>query len=160
MILNFKDEIMEITDARIIYRNFAGEASKFNRAGDRNFAVVVPDEETKDQMVERGWVVKIKPPREEGDDPFMYLSVAVNFNGRGPGIYLNSNGNVTRLNEETAHIIDELDIESVDMDLRPYHWEVSGETGVKAYLHAINITQRVDRFGAKYAQENPDFNNF
>ena len=65
--------ILQIDDARIIFRNFSGEPSKFNRAGDRNFAVVIPEQDIADALINDGWNVKIKPPREEGDTPFMYL---------------------------------------------------------------------------------------
>ena len=43
------------------------------------------------------------------------------------------------------------------MDLRPYDWEVNGKTGRSAYLHAINVIQNIDRFGAKYAAEDLPF---
>ena len=78
MELKFVDEPRElllIDDARIVYRNFAGAATKFNRAGDRNFAVIIPDEDMKDALVANGYNVKIKPPRDEDDSPFMYLPV-------------------------------------------------------------------------------------
>ena len=157
MRVNFtRDGILQIEDSRIIYRNFAGVGSKFNREGDRNFAVIIPDEETKDLLIENGWNVKIKPPRDEYEDPFMFLPVKIKFNNRGPGVYVRSVDKITRLSEETVDMVDEIDIASVDMDLRPYDWEVNGKTGRTAYLQSIEITQNVDRFGARYAEEGID----
>lgn len=153
MQVKFRKDILEIEDARIIYRNFEGVASKFNREGDRNFAVIVPNDEIKDILVEAGWNVKIKPPRDEDDTPFMFIPVKVKFNNRGPAVYLRSGETVTRLNEETIGILDEIDIQSVSMDLRPYDWDVNGKTGRTAYLQAINVIQNIDRFGDMYAQE-------
>ena len=153
MQVKFRKDILEIEDARIIYRNFEGVASKFNREGDRNFAVIVPNDEIKDILVEAGWNVKIKPPRDEEDTPFMFIPVKVKFNNRGPAAYLRSGETVTRLNEETIGILDEIDIQSVSMDLRPYDWDVNGKTGRTAYLQAIDVIQNIDRFGDMYAQE-------
>ena len=158
MKVNFRGNILEIEDARIIYRNFAGAGTKFNREGDRNFAVIVPNDEIKDLLVENGWNVKVKPPREEYDEPFMFLPVKVKFNSRGPGAYVVSGDSVTRLSEDTIDILDEIDILSVDMDIRPYDWEVNGKTGRSAYLQAINVTQNIDRFGARYASEDREVN--
>ena len=158
MRIKFRGNILEIEDARIIYRNFSGAPSKFNREGDRNFAVIIPNEEIKDQLVEEGWNVKIKPPREDFDEPFMFIPVKVVFNSRGPAAYVRSGESVTRLNEETIDMLDEIDIASVDMDIRPYDWEVNGKTGRSAYLQAINVTQNVDRFGARYSEEGVEIN--
>lgn len=153
MQVKFRKDILEIEDARIIYRNFEGVASKFNREGDRNFAVIVPNDEIKDILVEAGWNVKIKPPRDEEDTPFMFIPVKVKFNNRGPAAYLRSGETVTRLNEETIGILDEIDIQSVSMDLRPYDWDVNGKTGRTAYLQAIDVIQNIDRFGDMYTKE-------
>lgn len=158
MRIRYRGNILEIEDARIIYRNFAGVGSKFNREGDRNFAVIIPNEELKDELVEAGWNVKIKPPRDDYDEPFMFMPVKVVFNNRGPAAYVRSGDSVTRLNEETIEMLDEIDIASVDLDLRPYDWEVNGKTGRSAYLQAINVTQNVDRFGAMYAADDITFN--
>lgn len=139
-------DILQIDDARIIYRNFTGRGDKFNREGDRNFAVVIPDQDTANELVERGWNVKIKPPREEGDEPFMFLPVKVKFNERGPIIYLKTNRVQNRLDEESVTCLDNIDILSVDLDVRPFDWDVNGKTGRTAYLQAMKVTQNVDRF--------------
>lgn len=139
-------DILQIDDARIIYRNFAGRGDKYNREGDRNFAVVIPDEETAKELTDRGWNVKIKPPREDGDTPFMFLPVKVKFNDRGPNVYLKTGNNQNRLDEESIGLIDNIDIIGVDLDVRPYDWEVNGKEGRTAYLQSMRVVQDVDRF--------------
>ena len=145
--------ILQIDDARIIYRNFSGAPSKFNREGDRNFAVIIPDQDMADALIKENWNVKIKPPREDGDDPFMYLPVKVKFNDRGPAVYLVSGKARNNLNEETVGMLDDIDIRSVDLDIRPFDWDVNGKQGRTAYLQAIHVTQRIDRFAERYADE-------
>jgi hypothetical protein len=146
--------ILQIDDARIIYRNFAGVATQFNREGDRNFSIVIPDQGLADELIAQGWNVKIKSPRDEDDEPFMHLPVKIKFNERGPIAYLKS-GNRTpvKLDEETIGILDNVDILGVDLDIRPYNWEVNGKTGRTAYLQAIHVTQEVDRFADRYADD-------
>lgn len=139
-------DILQIDDARIIYRNFAGRGDKFNREGDRNFAVVIPEEEMAAQLTDLGWNVKIKPARDDGDTPFMFLPVKVKFNGRGPNVYLQTGRNKNRLDEESVDILDDIDIVSVNLDIRPYDWNVNGKSGRTAYLQAIEVIQDVDRF--------------
>jgi hypothetical protein len=153
MKVRFTRDILEIEDARIIYRNFEGLASKFNREGDRNFAVIIPNDDICNELVEAGWNVKIRPPRDEDDSPFMFLPVKIKFNSRGPAAYVRSGDSVTKLTEETIGMLDEIDIQSVDMDIRPYDWDVNGKQGRTAYLQAINVIQNIDRFGAQYVEE-------
>lgn len=147
--------ILQIDEARIVYRNFAGNASQFNREGDRNFSIVIPDQELAERLIEDGWNVKIRPPREEGDTPFMHLPVKIKFNDRGPNVYLiaGAGGRRNKLDEETVGLLDNVDILSVDLDVRPYDWEVQGKTGRTAYLQSIEVTQEIDRFSARYAEE-------
>lgn len=144
--------ILQIDDARIIYRNFAGAGSKYNREGDRNFSIVVPDMETAEALMAEGWNVKIKPPREEGEDPFITLPVKVKFNDRGPKAYLISGDNRVELDEESIAMLDDIDIRTVGLDIRPYDWEVNGRTGRTAYLQAIEVEQEIDRFAARYQE--------
>ena len=145
--------ILQIDDARIIYRNFAGAGSKYNREGDRNFAVIIPEKEMADALIAEGWNVKIKPPRDEDEDPFMFLPIKVKFNDRGPNAYLQTGARMNRLDEESIACLDDVDIISVDMDVRPYDWEVNGKAGRTAYLQSIKVIQEIDRFAARYAEE-------
>lgn len=150
--------ILQIDDARIIYRNFAGAASKFNREGDRNFSIVIPDQEMADALVNEGWNVKIKAPREDGDVPFMTLPVKVKFNDRGPNVYLQTGNRMNRLDEDSIACLDQIDIASVDLDVRPYDWVLYEGTkdekrGRSAYLQSIKVVQDVDRFASRFAEE-------
>ena len=149
--------ILQIDDARIIFRNFSGEPSKFNREGDRNFALVIESEETANALIKEGWNVKIKPPRDEDDIPFMYLPIKVKFNDRGPQVYLITNGRKNELDEDSIACLDDIDILGVDLDVRPYDWviqegTVNEKTGRTAYLQSICVTQKVDRFAARFAE--------
>lgn len=142
--------ILQIDDAHIIYRNFSGEPSKFNREGDRNFAVIIPDQETADALIAEGWNVKIKPPRDEDDTPFMFLPVKVKFNDRGPKVYLQSGVRTNELDEDSVGCLDQIDIAGVDLDIRPFDWDVNGKTGRTAYLQSIHVVQEVDRFAERF----------
>lgn len=157
MKIEFTRGVLQIEDARIIYRNFEGRADKYNREGERNFSVVIPNEEIANELIENGWNVKIKAPREGYDEPFMHLPVKVKFNGRGPSAYVISGNKPTRLNEDTISMLDDIDIASVNMDLRPYDWVINGKEGRTAYLQAIEVIQNIDRFGAKYAADDLPF---
>ena len=145
-------DILQIDDARIVYRNFSGTGSKFNREGDRNFAVVIPDQDMADELVNRGWNVKIKPPRDEDDAPFMFLPVKIKFNERGPKVYLQSGEKTVELDEEGIDCLDDIDILGVDLAIRPYDWEVNGKQGRTAYLQSIHVVQEIDRFAARMQQ--------
>ena len=145
--------ILQIDDPRIIYRNFSGEPSKYNREGDRNFALVIPDQELADRLIEDRWNVKIKPPRDEDDTPFMFLPIKVKFNDRGPQVYLKTGERMNKLDEDSISILDKVDILNVDLDIRPYDWEVNDKTGRTAYLQSICVTQEVNRFAERYAED-------
>lgn len=142
--------ILQIDDAKLCYRNFSGAGSKFNREGDRNFSVIIDDEAIAEALTQEGWNVKVKPSRDEDDTPFMTLPVKVKFNDRGPTVYLVSGGVKNRLDEESIDVLDNVDIISVDLDIRPYNWEVNGKTGRTAYLQSICVVQQIDRFSNRY----------
>lgn len=145
--------ILQIDDAKIVYRNFAGRGSKFNREGDRNFSVVIPNEEMANELLEAGWNVRIKAPREEGESPFIHLPVKIKFNDRGPNVYLVSGNKRNQLDAESIQCLDDIDILNVNIDIRPYDWEVNGSTGRTAYLQSIEVIQNIDRFASRYQED-------
>lgn len=144
--------ILQIDDARIIFKNFEGRGDKFNREGDRNFSLLIEDPNTANALIKEGWNVKIKPGRDEDEGDFMRLPVKVKFTDYGPNVYLVSGDRRVELDEESIACLDNIDIESVDMDLRPYDWDVNGRTGRTAYLQSMQVIQRVDRFAERYAR--------
>ena len=162
MKLTFADRgIIQIDDARIIFRNFRGEGSKFNTEGSRNFAVIIPEQEIADALIndtnqyDVGWNVKIKAPREEGDTPFMFLPVKLRFNGKGPAVYVESGRNRIKLDEDNVSMLDRIDIRRVDLDIRPYD-DVTQSTQQPfraAYLQSMLVVQETDRFAERFVEE-------
>lgn len=149
--------ILQIDDARIIHRNFEGRGDKYNREGDRNFSLVIPDKELADRLLDEGWNIKIKAPRDEDDMPFMFMPVKIKFSDRGPKVYLNVGGKIVQLDEESVECIDNIDIRTVNLDIRPYDWEMNGKLGRTAYLQSMEVVQEIDRFAARLAEsESPE----
>lgn len=154
-----KNGNLQIDDARIIFRNFRGEASKFNNAGDRNFALVIPDKETADILTHAensygaGWNIRIKDAEDPDETPRMHMKVKVKFTGRGPRIYLVTGNNHKELTEDTVGILDDINIASVRMDIRPYDDVINGKPFRAAYLVSMEVVQDLDRFAAEYEEE-------
>lgn len=158
------DGTVVIENARIIFKNFQGKESEFNREGDRNFGVILPEPEAI-QMLEDGWNVKRLNPSEEEKEQGLehgpyWLQVKVGYRGGPPKIITITSRGKTAITEETVATLDWVEIANdevsgepkVDLIIRPYHYDVSGRQGISAYLKTMFITINEDPLEAKYAE--------
>lgn len=147
------DDTVLMEGVRIIFRNFSGKEGPYNQSGARTFGVILP-EDTATAMLNDGWNVKYLKPREEDEDEVEvpWLPVSVNYGkGRPPTIALITSRGRTNLDEDSVDMLDWADITNVDLIVRPYTWEVSERTGIKAYLKSMYVTIEEDELERKYA---------
>lgn len=146
-----------IEDAEIIFPNFSGRPSKYNKEGDRNFCVIIDDPEVAQQLADEGWNVRIRRPRNEDDEPSHYIPVAVSFrsfpNIPPADVKLISGANMTHLTEDTIGVLDGAEVVHIDLTVRPRHYpdKNTGEMHIKAYLHDMYVTIAKNRLAEKYA---------
>lgn len=139
-----------LEDITIAFRNFAGKGDVYNREGVRNFAVFL-DPDTAAEMIAEGWNVKHLRVREEGDEPQAYIQATVSYKNRPPKICMVTSKSMTYLTEEEVELLDWADIETADVVLNPYEWEVNGRGGTKAYVHSLYVKIVEDYLQAKWS---------
>lgn len=141
-----------IEDAMILYRNFSGAQTDFNAPGKRNFNVIIDDAATAQKMLDDGWNVKMRAPRDPQEDVLHHVKVNVNFSSaRPPRIFMHTGSNVVELTEQTVGQLDQADIIGCDMLISPYAWERNGGKGISAYLDTMHVVIKEDPFAHKYA---------
>lgn len=152
------DNTVLMEGVRLVFRNFSGKPGKFNKEGTRNFGVVFPESENEkaEAMMDDGWPVKKFEPREDEDEEdtgdVYWMPVKVKYDGvRPPAISMITSRGRKILHEEDVEVLDQVDITSVDLIVRPYTWNVQGKTGIAAYLKTMFVTIEEDELQKKYA---------
>lgn len=142
-------------NAKIIFRNFSGEGSTFNRPGDRNFSIVVDNQAMADKLVSDGWNVKMLKARDESEEPKWFIPVAVRYDNFPPKIWKISGQTKTLLDEESVGSLDFDELEKVDVTITPSKWEMSGKSGIKAYVKTMFATLVLDELTESYLEDLP-----
>ena len=138
-----------IENANICSKNFSGNTSMYNPTGRRCFTVKL-EPEVAEKLVDAGWNVKAKEPREEGDPVRYFLDVNVKYEKFPPTIKLVTSKGMTTLDEDTVGQLDGATVTTCDLIITPYCWEFNGRSGIKAYLKTGYFTIEEDEFAYKY----------
>ena len=144
-----------IEDAKIIFRNFAGKETQYNREGDRNFSVIIEDPDMAAALIEDGWNLKLLKPRDEDDEPTYHLKVVVKMDGEWPAklFLVNRRGRPNQLDEDTVRVLDSAELANVDLTINASKWNVNGKSGIKAYLRDLYASQVEDTLARKYSYD-------
>ena len=149
--------VLQLDNCRIRFRNFSGRQTDYNREGDRNFELVIPDMDMAELLQNEkneygvGWNIRIK--ENEDGNPYIGMKVKVKFNDWSPKIFVRSGTARRKLTEETVSELDNINISHIDMDIRPYDGVANGKPFRSAYLNAMEVVQNIDRFTARYMEE-------
>lgn len=145
-----------IEDAVLMWKNFSGTAKQYNAEGDRNVTLRIDDDEVFRQLVEDGYNVKEKEPREGYDEGLRTLQLSVGYKegNRPPQIIMITSRGRTPLTEATVGALDFSIIKKADIIINPYHWgPIRGESGVKAYLETAYLTIEENPLELKYGAD-------
>ena len=135
-------QLIEISNAKILWKNFTGELGFYNKEGGRNFCLVLSDDASVNFFKQNGYSIAVKSSGVEVGEFIRYLNVKLKFNNGKPIITLKSNNKTIRVDENLVSVLDSIKIKSVDMSIKPYHWELpNGEHGQIAYLSSMTVYQ-------------------
>ncbi len=150
--INKKDglEYVNLENAHVIWPNFEGRPDKWNQKGGvRKFTIRIDDEEAAEEIRSHGWNVRRR--EENPGEPYYTWDIFVRYDIYPPVITVHHpNGNKAVLKEEKLKYLDQADIESWDMTIRPYNWENTSGKGVKAFVYLLHANLAEDPWAEKY----------
>ncbi len=145
-------QILEISNAEVIFKNFAGRESDYNAAGSRNFGIKL-DKEQAEVLASDGWKVKSYSSKDDPTDITYWMPVTVRYDRKPPRIYMRpgENGPWSLLDESTVSLLDDAEIEKFDIAVTASYWErANGDNGFKTYAYEVYATLRLTSFAMEY----------
>lgn len=130
-------EVVRIDNAKLVLVDFSGMKNRYGNA--REFGVKIDDETAARKLRELGFNVK-----SWADMTFIKVKVG---GKHFPTIYIRDGEENRMLSPNEFGRIDNMRIDRADLDIRPYDWNVNGNTGRSAYLDTMLIYPHADRFG-------------
>lgn len=153
---------LKVENAVVIWTNFAGKPTAFNPAGGKRTFSLVLNEEVGEILKEEGWNVKFREPKLEGDDTLITTEIVVNMDAVRPPLVklytkFKGRGKETDLVGDMVGQLDNIQIENIDVVVRPYNHGRPGLYSVKGYAQEIRVIQAQDGyFDDKYADWGSD----
>lgn len=151
-----------VSNALVFYRNFEGRPTNINPEGGKStFCLALPDD-VADMLADRGWNVKIRMPRNEGDIPVKYTECVVNMGSVTPPrveFITNFNGIETTTpltTQSSLKRLDEARLARIDLYIWPYKHDRKPYT-FKGYANGIKAWQaNVQNYGGLFDDEHPE----
>lgn len=150
-----------IEGARISYTNFTGAENDYNREGSKNFKLRI-DEDLYNELIGRGVRASMKPPREEGEEPFYSVKVGVYPNTDVYGLTKKAK---QRFEYDNLNLIDNAvskgQIANGEIDLS-FHVSMNTKLSHPAYYircDEIYIPMKESRLASKYEHYGEDYDD-
>jgi len=133
-------DTLVIDGADLIFKNFSGRETPFNRFGDRNFGVVIHDNDWALALRLIGW--NVREIKDTGDY-FIPVSVKLPSNPPEPMVTVAHKHNERTV--QTAYKVDSQEIGDLDhmtltncmLRIRGCRYEINDKSGIKAFLSSL-----------------------
>jgi len=159
--LNSNEIKATLRDFPITFKNFSGRETRYNRAGNRNFALVL-DDETADELLAQGWNIHVKEYADGGRRNTLPVSIGYSEKYQPIVVMVTPKGEYfkkTNLTEETVGELDAARVVRARVILNGRTWtNAQGNSGIKAWLDNGYFVIEKDVFADEFPEE-PSFDD-
>lgn len=153
-----KPEDLIVRDAHVIFMKLSNTPDKFGDTT-RKFDLVIDDKDEAQQLIDAGWPVKIKVPKNTDYEPYHYLRCKMKFHDDtptvryDPSVFVVDGKSKTKMTAQTVGLLDNERIKKIDLVLTPYAWENTNGSGITVYVKSMYVTVDTDPLAAEYAED-------